>query len=100
MGFKDTIHDKTILYFQKQENKIVYLLRQLDDFAFVCEDEQIAKNMFNVLGQLLKLPSEEKVPFKYMGPVDDFNGVDIIQLKQYIGISCQKYIEGVLKSHG
>ena len=79
---------------------MVYLLRQVDDFAFACADEQTAKNFFNVLGQLLKLPSEDEVPFKYLGQVDDFNGVDIIQSKQYIEISCQKYIDRVLKSHG
>lgn len=56
--------------------------------------------MFDVLGQLLKLPSEDKVPFRYLGPVDDFNGVDIIQSKSYVEISCQKYIDRVLKSHG
>ena len=56
--------------------------------------------MFNILGQLLKLPSKDKVPFKYLGQVDDFNGVDIIQSKQYIEILCQKYIDRVLKSHG
>lgn len=65
-----------------KSNKTIFLLTPTSQWlAFACEDEQTANIMFNVLDQFLKLPLKIKVTFKYTGPVDDFNGIDIIQSK-------------------
>jgi len=36
--------------------------------------------------KLLQLPSEESPPFKYLGVLDDFNGLDVQQFNDYISI--------------
>ena len=40
MGFQNTTHDSTI-YFRKHDDHVVYLLRQVDDFAIASKDEEI-----------------------------------------------------------
>ena len=49
IGFTSTTHDKTIYkmdYFKKDGNgEIIYMLRQVNDFAFACTDEGIAKDI-------------------------------------------------------
>ena len=79
---------------------MVYLLQQVDDFAIASKDEATAKAIFDCLTSLLQLPSEDKVPFKYLGLLDDYNGVNVIQSQNHIELTCEKYICRVLISHG
>jgi hypothetical protein len=48
----------------------------------------------------LQLPSELEPPFKYLGLLHDFNGLDVHQYSDSITISCTSYIDHVLKTHG
>ena len=79
---------------------MIYFICQVDDFALACQDEKTAIDIYDILGSHLKLPTETKVPFKYMGPIDDFNGINIVQSQEHIELSCSKYIKRVLISHG
>jgi len=99
MGFESTTHDRTI-YKNTYEGETVYLLRQVDDFALACNDESTAKAIYAEIGSRLKLPKEDKAPFTYLGLVQDFNGIDIEQTRDYIQISCPNYIDRVMRSHG
>ena len=93
MGFKSTTHDRTIyttLYTHANGTKeIIYMLRQVDDFALACKDESTAKAVYNAIGKRLKLPNESDIPFSYLGLIEDFNGIDIEQSKTHVRISCQ-----------
>jgi len=104
MGFKSTTHDRTIyttLYTHDNGKKeIIYMLRQVDDFALACKDESTAKAIYNAIGKKLKLPNESDIPFSYLGLIEDFNGIDIEQSKTHVRISCQNYIDRLLISHG
>ena len=99
LNFKTTTHDKTI-YTTEFNGETVYLLRQVDDFALACTNESIADEIYDIIGNELKLPTEDKVPFTKMGLISDFNGIDVEQSKDFIEISCANYIDRIMTTHG
>jgi hypothetical protein len=99
LGFRHTTHDHTIYETTFCGHKLL-LLRQVDDFSLSCPSEDIAKDVFDIIGRKLQLPSEDQPPFKYLGLIDDFNGIDVIQTQDYISLSSESYIRRVLKTHG
>jgi hypothetical protein len=98
-NFRSTTHDRSI-YRGDFDGTPILLLRQVDDFALAVPHEQMAKTVFDRIGTLLQLPSEDKPPFSYLGLLDDFNGVDVMQYSDRTVLSCSKYIERVMRSHG
>ena len=98
-GFKCTTHDRSI-YTAVIDNQRVLMLRQVDDFALACPNEALAQRIYANIGTRLQLPSETAPPFKYLGLIKDFNGLDIKQYDDSIEVSCGSYIERVLKTHG
>lgn len=96
--FHSTTHDKSI--YRGDYNGIpIFLLRQVDDFALAAPHEHIAQEIYDKIGKQLQLPTEDKVPFRYLGLLDDFNGVDVKQHSDCIILSCERYIERVLRTH-
>ena len=91
-GFTTTTHDRSI-YTATIDGEQVLLLGQVDDFALACSDEAIAQRIYSRIGQRLQLPSESEPPFKYLGLLRDFNGLDIRPYDDCIILSCHKYIE-------
>ena len=87
-----TTHDKSI-YRGIVDGTPIFLLRQVDDFASAAPSEDIAKKVYDSIGVELRLPGESTIPFKYLGMVGDFNGVDIGQFNDSIVVSCKKYID-------
>jgi len=98
-GFKSTTHDKSI-YSAISEGTRILLLRQVDDFAVACPNEDLVKRLYDQIGKSLQLPSEDTPPFKYLGLIKDFNGLDVAQYSDAIKLSCEKYIDRVLTTHG
>jgi hypothetical protein len=45
------------------------------------------------------MPSEASSPFKYLGLLQDYNGVDVQQTADYIELSAVGCIDRVLQSH-
>ena len=80
--------------------KKVLLLRQVNDFALATPNEALAKLIYDRIGKKLQLPSEEDVPFKYLGLLEDFNGLNVKQYRDCTVVSCEAYIDRVLKTHG
>jgi len=98
-GFKSTTHDRST-YSATFEGTRILLLRQVDDFAVACPNEDIANHLYDQIGKALQLPSENTPPFKYLGLINDFNGLDVAQYSDAIKLSCEKYIDRVLTTHG
>jgi len=73
-GFKSTTHDKSLCSATFEGTRIL-LLRQVDDFAVACPNEDFAKHLYDQIGKALQLPSEDTPPFKYLGLIKDFNGL-------------------------
>jgi len=76
------------------------LLRQVDDFAVACPNEDLAKRPHDQIGKALQLPSQDAPPFKHLGLIKDFNGLDVAQHSDAIKLSCEKHIDRVLITHG
>ena len=98
LGFKSTTHARNI-YRAVINGHPILLLRQVDDFAIACEHEDTAKHICSILGTKLQLPNETEPPFKYLGLLKEFNGIDIHQTNDGILLSCTSYLERVMKSH-
>ena len=100
LDFKTTTHYCTMCT-AKFEGKQVYLLRQVDDFALACTNQQLADRIYDTIRQKLQLPNEDKPPFAKMGLINNFNGTDVLQTDSYIKIFCAKYyIESLVSTHG
>ena len=76
------------------------MLRQVDDFAVACPNEDLAKCLYAQIGKALQLPSEDTPPFKCLNLIKDFNGLDVAQHSDAIKLSCEKYMDRVLTTHG
>jgi len=72
----------------------------VDNFAVACPNEDIAKRLYDQIGKSLHLPSENSPPFKHIGLLKDFNGLDMVQYSDAIKLSCEKHINRVLTTHG
>jgi hypothetical protein len=97
-NFKVTTHEKNI-YHATIKGVPVLLCRQVDDFAIATPDPEIACHIYERIGQKLQLPGEPAAPFVDEGLVASFNGVDILQTRDYIKLSCSTYIRRLLAAH-
>ena len=72
----------------------------MDDFSLACKTEALARRIYDVVGKRLQLEHEEAPPLEYLGLLSEYNGVDISQTRDYISVSCSRYIERILRTHG
>jgi hypothetical protein len=98
LKFTTTTHDRTIYRTVYKGHKIL-LLRQVDDFAIASPSETIATEIYDIIGSALQLPTENSKPFKYLGLLTDFNGLDIHHTRDHISVSCERYVQRLLRSH-
>jgi hypothetical protein len=93
LGFKSTTHEKCI-YQKTIDGEKVLFLRQVDDFAVACRQPAIAKEIIRKVGNRLTVPLHD------LGTLKKFNGVDILQTRDYIKISCESFLDKVIAQHG
>jgi hypothetical protein len=93
LGFKSTTHKKC-MYQKTIDGEKVLSSYQLDGFAVVCCDEAITKEVIQQVGARLTVPLHD------LGILKKFNGVDILQTRDYIKISYQSFLDKVIKQHG
>jgi hypothetical protein len=93
LGFQSTTHEKCI-YQKTVASKKVLFLRQVDNFAVACSDPAISKEIIRQIGAQLQVPLND------LGTLTKFNGLDILQTRDYNKIYCQSFLVKVLKQHG
>ena len=71
----------------------------VDDLLLQCEHGETAYEIYILIGLALQLENEDEPPFSYLDPCVNFNGVDIGQSNTHIMISCQNYIDRMLRAH-
>ena len=71
----------------------MHFLCQVYDFAVVSKDSSIAKVIIAKIGNKLQ------VPLNHLGVIAKFDGIDVLQTRGHIKISCQTYLDKVLDSH-
>ena len=92
-GFTSTTH-KPCLYTRTIDGSKVFFLRKVDDFAVSMPEEAMDTKVFKIIQRHLKLP------VKFLGKLDLYNGLDIYQTKHYVKIHCKSYLIKVLQNHG
>ena len=92
LNLKPTTHEPC-LYSGTHDGIKIFFLRQVDDFAIACPDESIAKSMIDKINQFMQ------VQIKYLGLLTRYNGVDVLQTREYIKIYNSTYINKILKGH-
>lgn len=91
-GFKPTVHEPCLYLGFVQGERCIFK-RQVDDFALATASEETAHHFLHLLDNKLTMP------MKRLGLISLFNGIDILQSKYFIKISCQTYIEKMAKRH-
>jgi hypothetical protein len=86
IGFTPTTHEPC-LYIGVIDGQKCIFKRQVDDFALACKTEETANKFYDMIDEHLSMP------IKRMGLVTLFNGIDVLQSRYYIKISCETYIE-------
>lgn len=95
LQFRATTHEKCLYSRQDPATQhLQLLLRQVDDFSVSAHDEQACKTIITAIGSYLKVPLND------LGLIRKFNGVNVLQTRWYIKISCQDYLLKILDNHG
>ena len=84
--FTPTTHEPC-LYTGIWHGEKCYFKRQVDDFEFATSSVSLANSFYDAIDDHLTMP------IKRQGLVTLFNGVDILQSRNYIKISAETYIE-------
>ena len=92
LGLIPTIH-KPYVYSGLIEGERVLLKRQVDNFELAVTIEHIALIVFDAIDNLLTFP------MKRMGLVTLFNGIDVLQTRDYIKISVETYITNICEKY-
>ena len=102
MGFLSTTHDRCV-YHKQVDDELILMMRQVDDFMIACTDENMAKNIANIIATKICFQTEKycgEVPIEFLGMVDDYIGVDINQTGCFVKMSAKRYIGQFLASCG
>ena len=66
----------------------------MDDLAIGCRNVKSIRKLFAVIS------AEDKIDLQDEGVLELFNGVDSIQSRHYIQVTCESYIDRFLEHHG
>ena len=92
LNLKPTTHEPC-LYYGTHQGKEVLFLRQVDDFAVGCVDDNVCKDIINLIDQ------EMSIEIKDLGLISRFNGLDVTQSRHYVKISNEIYIDKIINEH-
>jgi hypothetical protein len=79
LNFATTTHDKTI-YHTIYKGEHIFMLRQVDDFALAYTTKRALPNRYTPThrGKPSTTHKEDKDPFAYLGLVEDYNVIDVL----------------------
>ena len=75
------------------DGKRVIFKGQVDDFAGAAPDEHTANILLDMIDDKLT------IPMKWQGYLDMYNGIDVLQTRHYITISCTTYINIICEKY-
>ena len=87
-----TVHEPC-LYHGKIDNEEVYLMRQVDDFAVASKNIHTSNKVIDMISSHLS------VPMHHLGIIDRFNGVDVLQTKDFVKVYNKTYIDKILEGY-
>jgi hypothetical protein len=86
LGLKPTVHEPC-LYSGTVDGKQIVFMRQVDNFAIAAPDERTSDILLDMIDE------KQSNPLKRKGLLDMYNGIDILQTKDYIKIDVHSYIQ-------
>ncbi len=92
LGLTPTII-KPCLYSGVITGQRIIFKQQVDDFAIAAPDKKTS----NILLELID--DQLSIPLKRQGLLDMFNGIDVLQTRDYIKIDCHSYINKFCKKN-
>ena len=94
LGFSPTTHEKCLYSKRDQASgNLQMILRQVDDFSVSADSQELCQTTIRQIGSRLKAPLND------LGIIRKFNGVNILQTRWYVKISCEDYILKILMQH-
>ena len=94
LSFTPTTHEKC-LYSKRDPttDDLILLLRQVDDFSVAAKDRTVCTETIAKVGSFLRVPLND------LGLIKKFNGVNILQTKWFVKVSCEDYLTRILTEH-
>jgi len=92
LGLTPTVHEPC-LYTGIIQGQRVLFLRQVDDFAIATSDPKTADILLDMLDERLT------IPIKRQGYLDMYNGIDVVQTRDYVKLSCKSFVEKCSEKH-
>ena len=99
MGLRNTTHERN-LYTGTIDGKEILVCRQVDDFAAGAEDLATAELFITKLREHVRCEFAGMGLETHDGVYQRYNGIDVIQTRDYIKVGCESYIDRMLMSHG
>lgn len=95
LNLQPCTHEPCLYYTNNYDNtgKTVLFLRQVDDFAVACQDQDTAKKVISMINNKMT------INVKSLGTIARFNGVDVDQTREYIKLYNKTYILKMLAKH-
>jgi hypothetical protein len=90
LGISSTVQERN-LYRGHYLNEEIFICRQTDDFAIAASTARAATGLIRAI--------RAKVDIRDDGLLTKFNGIDILQTRDYVQLSCSSYLHRVLKAH-
>jgi len=99
MGFKHPTHERN-LYFGYLDGHEILVCRQVDDFASGSPTKAGCEAFITALRSFVEAEYNYMGMETSKGMFERYNGIDVIQTRDYIKLSCESYIDRVLETHG
>ena len=93
LQFTPTTHEPCLYAKGDTPDTKILFLRQVDDFAVAATTISKAREIITQIGENLIVPLND------LGQIQKFNGVNILQTKHYIKVSCEDYLRKILTQH-
>jgi hypothetical protein len=92
LGLTPTIHEPCLYSGVINGNRVIFM-RQVDDFAIGAPDAHTADVLLDLLDKRLT------IPIKRQGHLDMYNGIDILQMRHYVRLSCTSFIDKICEKY-
>ena len=98
MGFHNTVHKRNI-YSGTLNGKEVLVCRQVDDFAVGAESPDTAKLFIQEIRKHVQAEYAAMGIKTEQGVYQQYNGIDVIQTREYVKFGCETYIDCMLQTY-
>jgi hypothetical protein len=90
LGFRSTVQERN-LYRGHYLGEEIFICRQTDDFAIAASTACAATGLISAI--------VAKFDIRDDGLLTKFNGIDVLQTRDYVQLSCSSYLHRVLQAH-